>query len=139
MFKLFEQLIDPFPVKEPTKPPTTLLAFCYHYTRDIKWQLAIMALLTGLLGVVEVSLFSFLGQLVDWLSEKQPETFLAEEGATLLWMGLIILVILPLLVLAHSTIVHQTLQGNYPMVIRWQAHRYLLGQSLSFFQNDKDV
>ena len=136
MFKFFEQLINPFPPEAPRQPPKTLLAFCYHYTRDIKWQLAIMALLTGLLGIVEVSLFGFLGQLVDWLSEKQPETFLAEEGATLFWMGLVILVILPTLVLAHSMIVHQTLLGNYPMIIRWQAHCYLLGQSLSFFQNE---
>ena len=136
IFKLFERFINPFPPEEPAKPPATLLAFCYHYTRDVKWQLVVMALLTSLLGIVEVSLFSFLGQLVDWLSEKQPETFLAEESDTLLWMGLTILVVLPSLVLAHSLVVHQTLLGNYPMIIRWQAHRYLLGQSLSFFQNE---
>ena len=43
---------------------------------------------------------------------------------------------LPLLVLIHSLLVHQTLLGNYPMVIRWLAHRYLLKQSLSFYSND---
>jgi ATP-binding cassette subfamily B multidrug efflux pump len=26
--------------------------------------------------------------------------------------------------------------GNYPMKIRWQAHRYMIGQSLGFFQNE---
>ena len=136
MFTLFEKLVNPFPPEPPGQPPKTLLAFCYYYTRDIKWQLVAMALLTGLLGIIEVSLFGFLGQLVDWLSEKNPETFLAEEGMTLLWIGLLIVVALPLIVFAHSAIIHQTLQGNYPMIIRWQAHRYLLGQSLSFFQNE---
>jgi ATP-binding cassette subfamily B multidrug efflux pump len=31
---------------------------------------------------------------------------------------------------------HQTLLGNYPMAIRWLSHRYLLKQSVSFYQND---
>ncbi|MCV5276751.1 ABC transporter ATP-binding protein, partial [Escherichia coli] len=26
--------------------------------------------------------------------------------------------------------------GNYPMSIRWLAHRYLLNQSLNFYQDD---
>jgi ATP-binding cassette subfamily B multidrug efflux pump len=51
-------------------------------------------------------------------------------------MGLIVLVGLPMAVLLHSLLMHQSLLGNYPMRIRWQAHRYLLGQSLSFYQND---
>ncbi|MDW1988459.1 ABC transporter transmembrane domain-containing protein, partial [Vibrio sp. 811] len=35
-----------------------------------------------------------------------------------------------------SLLVHQTLLGNYPMSIRWLAHRYLLNQSLDFYQDD---
>ena len=31
---------------------------------------------------------------------------------------------------------HQTLLGNYPMRIRWQVHRYLLGQSMGYFQDE---
>ena len=136
MFTFFERIVDPFPAQEPSQPPTTLLAFCYHYTREVKWPLAMMSLLTGLLALIEISLLGFFGQLVDWLNERQPETLLAEEWATLLWMSLMVLVALPLLTLAHSMVVHQVLKGNYPMIIRWQTHRYLLGQSLSFFQNE---
>jgi ATP-binding cassette subfamily B multidrug efflux pump len=33
-------------------------------------------------------------------------------------------------------VVHQTLMGNLPMLVRWQAHRYLLNQSYGFFQNE---
>ena len=36
----------------------------------------------------------------------------------------------------YSLLLHQTLLGNYPMSIRWLAHRYLLKQSLSFYQDD---
>ena len=46
-----------------------------------------MSLLTGLLALVEILLFSFLGQLVDWLNEQRAEALLVEESATLIHMG----------------------------------------------------
>jgi ATP-binding cassette subfamily B multidrug efflux pump len=95
-----------------------------------------MALLTGLLAILEVTLFDFLGQLVDWLSTKDPETFLNEERERLLWMSFVILIAIPVTVLFHSIFIHQVLLGNYPMAIRWNMHRYLLGQSYSFYQNE---
>jgi ATP-binding cassette subfamily B multidrug efflux pump len=136
MFAFFEKLIKPFPPQEPEEPPKSLYAFCRYYTRGIEPHLIVMAILTGLIAIMEVSLFAFLGKLVDWLTVSDPATFLEDEGSRLLWWALMILVALPLTVLLHSLIVHQTLLGNYPMSIRWQAHRYLLGQSLSFFQNE---
>lgn len=48
-------------------------------------------------------------------------------------MGLTVLVFIPLFILLRSLFSRQSLMGNYPMRIRWQAHRYLLGQSLTFF------
>lgn len=136
MFAFFERLIAPFPEQEPTQPPKGLLAFCWHYTRDVAPYLIAMAVLTGLLALIEVALFGFLGNLVDWLSTKNPATFLAEEATTLWWMAGLVLIGLPTTVLLHSMIIHQTLLGNYPMIIRWQAHRYLLSQSISFYQNE---
>ena len=67
MFKFFESLINPFPLEAPTQPPKTLFAFCRHYTRGSEVYLTIMALLTAVTALMEVSLFGFLGQLVDWL------------------------------------------------------------------------
>ncbi|MEX1058454.1 MAG: ABC transporter ATP-binding protein, partial [Natronospirillum sp.] len=84
----------------------------------------------------EVMLFGFMGQLVDWLAVRNPETFLNEESGRLLGMTVLLLVVLPIIVFVHSAVIHQTLLGNYPMVVRWLAHRYLLKQSLSFYQND---
>jgi len=136
MFAFFERLIPAFPEQEPTQPPKGLLAFCWHYTRDVAPYLAMMAILTGILALIEVALFGFLGSLVDWLATKNPDTFLAEEASTLWWMSGLVLIGLPVTVLLHSLVIHQTLLGNYPMIIRWQAHRYLLSQSISFYQNE---
>lgn len=136
MLNFFEKLTDPFPPSKPTTPPHNLLAFIYHYSKDMRWPLVILAVLTASMAVLEVMLFGFLGQLVDWLADRNPETLLAEEASTLLWMSIVLLVLLPALTLFHTMISHQTLLGNFPMAIRWNTHRYLLGQSISFFQND---
>ncbi|GGW57910.1 ABC transporter ATP-binding protein [Alishewanella tabrizica] len=136
MLGFFERLTRPFPEHEPTQPPTGLIAFCRHYTKGMGWPLVVMSMSSAILAILEVSLFSFMGQLVDWLVTKNPDSFFSEERSTLIWMGLVTVVLLPLLTLFHSALVHQTLLGNYPMSIRWQAHRYLLRQSVSFYQND---
>ncbi|MGE0225669.1 MAG: ABC transporter ATP-binding protein [Acetobacteraceae bacterium] len=135
MYAFFERLIKPFPPLDPELPPRGLFAFCRHYTRGIEPHLAAMALLTGLIAILEVSLFGYLGSLVDWLNKTTPAEMFGAEGR-FLWTALAVLVALPVVVVVHSLVVHQALLGNYPMIIRWKAHRYLLGQSLSFFQNE---
>ena len=136
MFRFFESLIKPFPPQDPTEPPKTLYAFCRHYSRGAELYLIGMAIFTGLIAVMEVSLFGFLGDLVDSLNKHTPNTFWDESQTQLIWMGCILLIALPLCVLLHSLLMHQTLLGNFPMRIRWMAHRYLLGQSYQFYQNE---
>lgn len=136
MFRFFEDLINPFPLETPQTPPKTLFAFCRHYTRGTEPYLVVMAILTAAIAVMEVSLFGFLGQLVDWLNIHTPENLFQNSGNKLIFMASILLVGLPVCVILHSLVMHQTLLGNYPMMIRWQAHRYLLGQSVGFYQNE---
>lgn len=136
MFKFFEKQSSAFPKHQPEQPPQGLVAFCRYYTRGFESPLLAMAVLSAMIAILEVSLFGFMGQLVDWLSNHDPQSFLAEESNNLLGLSVLILVAMPLLVLLHSLIMHQTLLGNYPMSIRWLAHRYLLRQSVSFFQSD---
>ncbi|MBM33290.1 MULTISPECIES: ABC transporter ATP-binding protein [unclassified Arsukibacterium] len=136
MLRFFERLTKPFPAAEPGQPPRGLLAFCRHYTKGMERSLLFMSLSSAILAILEVSLFSFMGQLVDWLVVNDPDNFFSDERTTLIWMALVTLVLLPLMNFIHSAIVHQTLLGNYPMSIRWLAHRYLLRQSVSFYQND---
>ncbi|PSM18629.1 multidrug ABC transporter ATP-binding protein [Nitratireductor sp. StC3] len=136
MFHWFEQRLNPFPPDEPEEPPRTLLAFCLHYTRGAWPSLVPAAILMALIAIVEVWLFSFLGNIVDWLAERDRATFLEEEGLKLAGMGAVVLFALPIMVWFHSLVSQQTLMGNYPMRIRWQVHRYLLKQSMTFYQDE---
>jgi ATP-binding cassette subfamily B multidrug efflux pump len=135
-FRYFETRINPFPAAEPTPPPRGLLAFINHYSRPVRPWLLLMALLTAAVSVIEITFLSFLGTLVDWLAAADPETFFVDYRDRLIGMGLLIVVGFPLVVLLASTVQHQVLAGNYPMLGRWLMHRQLLGQSLSFFQDE---
>lgn len=136
MFKFFESLVNPFPAEAPETAPNTLAAFCIHYTRGVFPHLFIMAFLTACIAIMEVALFQFLGQLVDLLIENTPQTLWDQHSSKLTFYAVIVLFLIPLAVLLHSSVIHQALLGNYPMRIRWNSHRYLLGQSLSFFQDE---
>ena len=136
MLKFFERIVDPFPPEHPTQPPKGLFAFCRHYSKGVEAPLLSMSLLTALAAILEVSLFGFMGDLVDWLSNSNRDTFLSDESTGLITMTLVVLVAMPLVSFLHAAVVHQTLLGNYPMKIRWLAHRYLLGQSISFYQDE---
>ena len=136
IFAFFEKLLAPFPADEPQQPPKTLWAFCRHYLRGSEVYFALMAMLTGVLAMLEISLFGFMGQLVDWLGSKTPESLLIEERSQLLWVAFVMLIAIPVTVSLHALLLHQSLFGNFPTAIRWQLHRYMLGQSMQFYQND---
>ncbi|MFC6489043.1 ABC transporter ATP-binding protein [Nitratireductor sp. GCM10026969] len=136
MFSWFEKRLPAFPAEEMTEPPKTLVAFCLHFTRGAWPYLAVSMVLMALIAIIEVWMFSFLGNIVDWLAERNRATFLETEGWKLAGMAFVVLVILPIAVVLHSLVNHQVLMGNYPMRIRWQVHRYLLRQSMSFYQEE---
>ncbi|MTJ80526.1 MAG: ABC transporter ATP-binding protein [Telmatospirillum sp.] len=136
MFSWFEHRLDPYPDEAPTQPPSGLLAFLWHYTRPVWPWLFLMSFCSILIAVGEVALFRFLGDIVDWLGHADPATFLATEGGKLLGMALVILVGLPLVAGLNALVMHQILMGNFPMIARWQMHRFLLRHSMTFYANE---
>jgi ABC-type multidrug transport system fused ATPase/permease subunit len=136
MQRWFESRLDPFPDAPPAQPPATLYAFCRHYTRGAERWLLLLTISTGLIALAEVALYAYVGALVDRMNAVGPGAFMAQEGPRLAWMAALVLVVLPSLVLLNSLVQHQTLLGNFPMRIRWNVHRYLLRQSMGYFQDE---
>jgi ATP-binding cassette subfamily B multidrug efflux pump len=136
MFGFFERRLDPFPETRTDMPPARLWAFIWHYVQDARLWLILMAILSALLGAAEVLLFGFLGQIVDWLTVSQPETFLADYGV---WLALMVGAVIFAMPLGHflwGLVVHQVMYGNLPMSARWRMYTYLLGQSIGFFSDE---
>ncbi|WP_375449516.1 ABC transporter ATP-binding protein [uncultured Devosia sp.] len=136
MLRWFERRLDPYPADEPSEPPKGLLAFCLYYSHGAKKWLALMAVTAGLIAAGEITLFGFIGDVVNWLAAADKSTFLATDGWKLALMALFIAVVLPALALLSTATMNQTLLGNFPQRIRWMSHRYLIRQSMSYFQDE---
>jgi len=136
MLRWFEKRLDPYPTDDPVEPPKGLVAFCLHYSHGAKKWLALMAFAAAAVALGEIVVFGFIGDVVNWLAGADPETFLQTDGWKLLGMGVMIVFILPGLMLTSTLTMHQTLLGNFPQRIRWMSHRYLIRQSMSYFQDE---
>jgi ATP-binding cassette subfamily B multidrug efflux pump len=137
MFRWFETRIEAFPVEPPARPPDTLLAFYLYFIKPV-WPAFAVLLVAGFLGsIIEVTLLAFVGSLVDMMKTAEtPQTFMANHWAILLWMAFIALVARPIVSTGHDLIKNQIIAGPVANRVRWQTHRYVLRQSLGFFQND---
>ena len=136
MFRWLERLVDPYPTKHLNQPlPTQFFPFVWQAAYGVRRYLLILVLCTAGAASFEAVLYSQIGELVNWLSRSQPETFLEEHARNLIWLSFILLANI-LFASAQSLIKHQILYSNFPMRLRWRFHNLLLKQSLDFFHND---
>lgn len=135
LFEWFERRVDPYPEAPPRPAPRGFFAFLWAATEGMRPYILGMMLLTAAIGVFEALLFAMLGRVVDWLAAVEPARLWAEEGARLSMLAGLILGSIVLVAL-QTMLKHQSLAGNFPMRLRWNYHRLLLGQSMSFFQDE---
>lgn len=135
MFQRFEKLLNPFPEYFLTTPPKTLLSFVWSCTKNLRWLILGMALLTALIGSFEAILFSYMGSLVDLLNQSSSQDFWSKH-ASILISASAVLILSTFLVVFQTLIKHQALAGAFPMSMRWNFHRLLLNQSMNFYHNE---
>src|SRR5215470_32729 len=137
MFRWFETRIEAFPDDPPAQPPDTLLAFYVYFIKPV-WAAFAVLLVAGFLGsLIEVTLLAFVGSLVDMMrAAETPDVFLAKHWPVLMWMAFIAMVARPLVSTCHDLIKNQIIGAPVSNRVRWLTHRYVLRQSLTFFQND---
>ncbi|MCP1475763.1 ATP-binding cassette subfamily B multidrug efflux pump [Pseudomonas sp. EB276 TE3739] len=136
MLRLFEQRLDPFPPDEAPPPPVGLMRFLWACTRGARGYILAFALLSASVSIYEAWLFSFLGQVVDLLSTWKAGGAASSEESRVLWGIGIVLVVSIGLVAMRTMVQHQILAINLPLRLRWDFHRLMLRQSLSFFSDE---
>ncbi|UTW07190.1 ABC transporter ATP-binding protein [Pseudomonas benzenivorans] len=136
LFRRFEALLDVFRPSPDVVPPKGILAFYAHYLIQA-WPLLLAVLVVGFFAaLIEVALFNFLGQLIDMAQATPSSDFFSRYQGELLWMLAVVLLIRPLVFGLHDLLANQAITPSLTNLVRWQNHRYVLGQSLNFFQND---
>lgn len=135
MLRWFENLLNPFPNQDIDSPPKALWPFLWSCTRGSRLFILVMTLFTALIGGFEALLFAVMGKVVDWLSKTSPALLWETEKLHLLLLASLLL-LSPILIAVQTLIKHQTLAGNFPMRLRWNFHRLMLSQSMSFYQDE---
>jgi ATP-binding cassette subfamily B multidrug efflux pump len=135
MFNWFENLVQPFPQETLRIPPKRFWAFVWQCTKGMRPYIAGMTFLTAFIGAFEALLFAMMGKVVDQLSDLTPQTLWSQhQGDLLILAG--ILIASTVVIWLQTLLKHQTLAGNFPMRLRWNFHRLMLSQSMSFYQDE---
>jgi ATP-binding cassette, subfamily B, multidrug efflux pump len=135
-FSGMERWIDPLRPAPVEQPPGELVAFYRHFLAPMKGLIAVTLFVSLVASVVELSMFAFLGSLVDRMAASGPERFVDENLPLLAFMGFVLLVLRPVSTILSRGLVNLSLAPNLSTLVRWQSYRYVLRQSLGFFQND---
>lgn len=135
MFHWFEKLINPFPPTQFSTPPKHFWSFVWSCTEGMRPFIVMMTLLTACIGAFEALLFAMMGKVVDRLADIPRQMLWGQHTHELLILAGILL-LSTLLVGAQTLLKHQTLAGNFPMRLRWNFHRLMLGQSMGFYQDE---
>ena len=131
----FERLLPPYPDPEPELPPKGFLAFVWRATTGLRGYIGLMALLSAGTSIYDALLFALLGFVVDWLGQVAPGQLWAERGGVLLLLAGALLASIALVAL-QTIVKHQTLAINFPLRLRWNFHRLMLGQSMAFYADE---
>ena len=136
MLRSFERRLDPFPPDEAPPPPEGLARFLWACTRGARGHILALAVLSAAVSIYEAWLFSFLGQVVDLLATWQKDGSIGRPESSVLWGIAAVLLISIVLVALRTMVQHQVLAINLPLRLRWDFHRLMLRQSLSFFSDE---
>ncbi|MGC7839493.1 ABC transporter ATP-binding protein [Pseudomonas wayambapalatensis] len=136
MLRILERWLDPFPPDEAPPPPMGLARFMWACTRGARGYIVALALLSAAVSIYEAWLFAFLGQVVDLLATWKVGDAVTAEEARVLWGAGAVLLVSIGLVAGRTLVQHQVLAINLPLRLRWDFHRLMLRQSLSFFSDE---
>ena len=95
-----------------------------------------MLAISLVIALIEVTILRSVGALVDILRETNPNDLLQAHGRQFLAIALLILIGRPLASFTHDLVVQQAIAPGMTNLIRWQTHRYVLRQTVTYFAND---
>ena len=135
LFAPFERWIDPFENGPDGDVPNRLGAFIAYFLRQARWPFVAFLLLSGIVGLVETSLFWFVGLVVDALNQTTRATVWDDNLWLFAGMAVVLLVVRTG-AWTLSTLINEQALPPFFQRVRWQNHRRVLRQSFRFFQDD---
>ncbi|MAQ85929.1 MAG: multidrug ABC transporter ATP-binding protein [Maritimibacter sp.] len=117
-------------------PPRTLMAFM-GWLLDGAWKaIGLAALVSVTSGTLEVMTAVILGAVVDAAVGGSPDGFFGTNLWMLIGAACFFVVLRPLVFGANSALASLSIGPNINNLVLSRLHRYTLGQSVTFFDND---
>ncbi|MFT4185559.1 MAG: ABC transporter ATP-binding protein [Rhizobium sp.] len=136
MFRRFEKLVDPFQNYHDPNPPPDVWRYLKSNLRPFRLVMAMSLGLTVIGAAIEVWLIGYTSRLVDILATAQRDQLWASHGAGLLAAAAVILIGRPLAGYLRESLDDIAFRPNAETLVRWRAHRHVLGQSVGWFRQD---
>jgi ATP-binding cassette subfamily B multidrug efflux pump len=136
MFGIFERLLKPAIAPERPQPPSTLIAFYWHYARQAKGLFLALFAAGFAVALLDMLIPVFMGRVVGLVTASDPHTLFRDSWHLLAGMAVVLIFGRPLAMLMQNMLMHQALAANLTNRIRWQSHWHVVRQSWNFFQND---
>ena len=137
MFRFFEKLVDPYqayPVSNT--PPRELGAFLREYLLPFKAIFWFLGSFSAVVAAIEIGLIWYLGRLITLLSDTTPAMFWVVHKVELITVALFILTLRPLIQAIDTLLQNNAMLPNVGTLVRYRAHKHVLEQSVSWFEND---
>ncbi|MEE9454402.1 MAG: ABC transporter ATP-binding protein [Paracoccaceae bacterium] len=133
--KFFENQFDPFaPADGP--PPKTLIAFGKWLFTGAERAVAMMGVVSVLIGLAEVIAAWVVGMIIDRISTHGREVFL--DGFVWQLVGIVVFMMLirPAFILFQAGLNSLSFGPGLSVLGLFRVHKHTLGQSLDFFEDD---
>lgn len=136
LYKYYEDLLDPFKPAPKGTPPKGYWQWLFLQAAPLRPVMP-MILLSGLVvAAIDGYMIYYAGRLVDQMESAGVSAFWSAHGLEVTMMALYVILLRPAFIMWQRLYLEQTIAGNMQDQTRWRAHSHLLGQSVSFFQND---
>ena len=137
MFRFFEKLVDPYqPYPISNTPPRQLWPFLREYLLPFKKVFWFLGCFSALVAAIEIILIWYLGRLITMLSDSTPAEFWSSHKLELIGVATFILTLRPLIQAINTLLQNNAMLPNVGTLVRYRSHRHVLGQSVSWFDND---
>ncbi|MFZ1921560.1 MAG: ABC transporter ATP-binding protein [Xanthobacteraceae bacterium] len=136
MFAFFERFLSPTASPQQGEPPSTLIAFLWHFARQAKWLFAALFVAQLFIALGDSAVPWFIGRIITLVTKTPPDQFLAVAWPWLIGMAAVVLVARPLATMMRYLVNNQAIAAPFTGLIRWQSHWHVVRQSWAFFQND---
>jgi ATP-binding cassette subfamily B multidrug efflux pump len=137
MFRLFENLVDPFgPHPAVSEPPRRLWPWLRSHMGPFRVVFWITGLTAAAVAATELWLIFYSGRLIDTLTASDPDAALREHGVELLLVAAFVLLIRPVVFGLQALLLNNAILPNFGTLIRWRSNGHVLRQSIGWFEND---